>query len=234
MDGSLNERIQILESQVINLSNKLTDLINTTKGIITPPYSIVGDNLSPGSMRPSDLRAGRGGFSGTGIVWHSGELDTPPATSEISLPDDLDSVQAYNRHSHSRISGGALDKNTLEIVELEFDGQNPHSSQFWQEEPRRKIILNTDEQPVESIGLLDLVFDPDKKMWGAAAHEIDVKKCYFVMRDEKGIIMKDENKVEMKSPLYNEDVTRTSVVWDKDAAVWRLYAVYAPGITPTP
>ena len=230
MDGSLNERIQILETQVIDLLNKLTDLTVNIRGANPIPYSMMGGTLTPGSFRPSDLRAGRGGVSGTGIVWHSGELDTPPATSEISIPSDLDSVRAYNRHSHSRISGGALEKNTLEIVELEFDGQNPHSSQFWQEEPRRKIQKNTNGEGIESIGKLDLVFDADKSMWGAAAYEIDVKKCYFVMRDEKGEIIKDENQVDMKSPLYNEDVTRTSILWDKDAGVWRLLAIYSPGV----
>jgi len=33
----------------------------------------------------------------------------------------------------------------------------------------------------------------------------------------------------MKSPLYNEDNAKTSIVCDKDGAVWRIFAAYAPG-----
>ena len=32
----------------------------------------------------------------------------------------------------------------------------------------------------------------------------------------------------MKSPLWNEDTTKTSVIWDENSKCWRLLAVYAP------
>ena len=65
--------------------------------------------------------------------------------------------------------------------------------------------------------------------WGVAAYEIDVKKCYLVIRDSDGNIELDSNGQEKKSLLYNEDQTKTSVIWDKDGGVWRIFSVYAPG-----
>jgi hypothetical protein len=49
------------------------------------------------------------------------------------------------------------------------------------------------------------------------------------MRDKDGNIMLDANGKEMKSLLYNSDSTKTSVVWDSNAEVWRFLAVYASG-----
>lgn len=222
---TLNERIEQLEQQI----KDLTDIINT---LVTPtqspqPYTVGGRTIPLAAIRPADIRSGLGATSGNAVVWNSLELNTPPANSERPIPGDLDAVRGYNRHSHSRISGGALEANTLEIVELDFEGQNPHNAQYWQEEPSRQKTENSHGETVEKLGKLALVFNPDTLKWGVTAYEIDVKNCYFVQRDEDGEIELDENDNEMKSPLWNEDSSKSCIVWDKNAKVWRLYAVYA-------
>ena len=59
--------------------------------------------------------------------------------------------------------------------------------------------------------------------------EIDVKKCYLVEKDENGDIVLDSKGQEKKSPLYNADQTKTSIIWDESGNCWRFYAVYASG-----
>lgn len=226
---TLNQRIEQLEDLVMALQQKVMDLSQNTEEKTKPPYSMGGRTLTQATVRPVDIKTGKGVLLGNGIPWNSLELDTPPANQEIPSPSDLDKVIAYNRHSHSRISGGALEKSTLEIEELDFTTQNKHSPQYWQSKPQRKKEMNSKEEQVEKIGLLDLVFNPDTQTWGVATYEIDVKKCYLVERDEDGEIVLDENGNEKKSPLYNEDSTKTALLWDKNAQVWRLLAVYAPG-----
>jgi hypothetical protein len=62
-----------------------------------------------------------------------------------------------------------------------------------------------------------------------APNKIDIKKYYLVEFDAVGNIAEDENGEKKISPLYNEDNTKTSIVWDKTAKVWRFFAVYAGG-----
>ena len=202
-------------------------------------------------IAPVDVTAGYGLISGNAVLWNNGELGTPPINEEIPL---IWTTKGYNKHTHSRYSGGALIKQNLEIVEYDPTDWalivNPHSQQFWQTNPKIRTTVTSDpsHKTVEMIGTLDVIFNPDAGTdsngnpigkWGVATLEIDVRKCNFVQRrtedgdgQKAGDIQKDENGIEMKGPLWDSDQTKSSIIWDKDSQVWRLYAAFAPG-TPT-
>jgi hypothetical protein len=224
----LNERILELENKIIELEAKIQDLSRNTEEKYSKPFSIVGGVASRSLLKPTDIRAGRGLMSGNQIIWNNTEIDTvygiQPVQPEIG----------YNKHGHSRFSGGALIKGVIEVVEYEWDTiTNKHSQGFLKPSDFPKIAKDNtsgiNPKQVEKIGLLDLVFNADTKTWGCSAYEIDVKKCYLVEKDKNGIIALDKKGQEKKSLLYNIDDNKTSVVWDENAGVWRFLAVYASG-----
>jgi hypothetical protein len=234
----LVDRIKALEDQITFLQSKIEDLSKNTEQKYPKPITVVGGGLSRGLISPVDINTGFGPISGNGIIWNNAELNTPPINAEPPLP-----TVGYNQHTHSRFSGGALIKDYLEIVEYDpiwfATITNKHCQQFWQTEPQIATDLNTNKQTVFKIGTLDLVFNPDTLTWGTVACEIDIKKCFFVQRRTEdgdgqlaGDIQKDSKGNEMKGPLWNEDQTKSSIIWDEDSQVWRLYAAYSPG-TPT-
>ncbi len=222
--GTINERIIELENEIVTLKNKIEDLSKNTEEIYKKPISIVGGGRDQGLIRPTDIRAGRGQLLGSPVLWNNTEIDavyeTEPLTPSIG----------YNKHSHSRFSGGALIKDVLEIVEYVWGSiTNKHSQQFFPSQPEIATVVNSNGETVEKIGKLDLSFNADTLKWGVNALEIDIKKCYLVERDDDGNIALDENGNEKKSLLYNSDGNKTAVIWDKNAQVFRFYAVYAPG-----
>jgi hypothetical protein len=236
---SLNKRILELENKVIFLESKLMDLSKNTEETYQPPISIVGGGRDRGQINPVDIKAGMGQIQGGSIIWNTSELGNPPANTEPAVPNE-NTGKGYNKHSHSHFSGGALIKDVLEIVEYDFVETpivNKHSQQFWVTQPNIKKEINTNGEAVDKIGILDLVFNPDTQTWGTPAYEIDIKKCFLVERvtvvdgdnPTIGAIKVDSKGHEMKSPLYNEDTTKTSIVWDENAQVFRFYAVFAPG-----
>jgi hypothetical protein len=230
---SLNGRIRELENKIIELTSKLKDLSLSVEEKTITPYSKVGGTKSIQVSNVVDIKTGLGNIQGGAMIWNDSELFTPALDQVLAEP-----TKGYNKHSHSSFSGGALIKGVLEIIEYDWDSVvppiiNKHSQQYWQKEPKIKKILNTKNEVVEMVGQLDLVFNVDTKTWGTAAYEIDVKKCYLVERETEGEnigqIKLDSKGQEMKSPLYNEDQTKTSIVWDENAGVFRFYAVYASG-----
>lgn len=235
----LDDRIAILEAQVLFLRTKIEDLSKNTEQKYPKPITVAGGGLSRGLITPVDINTGFGNILGNGVIWNNSELAIPPINAEPPLP-----TIGYNQHTHSRYSGGALIKQNLEIVEYDPIWwaiiTNPHSQQFWQTTPQIKKTLNSKNESVDTIGLLDLTFNPDTLKWGVATNEINIKNCYFVQRrttdgtggEKIGDIEKDENGIEMRSAIWQTDQTKTSIVWDKDSQVFRLYAVYSPG-TPT-
>jgi hypothetical protein len=228
---SLNLRIIQLENEIINLTAKLEDLSKNTEEKYKTPISIVGGGRDRGAINPIDIKAGMGQILGGSLIWNTSELGNPPINDEPPVPDE-NTGKGYNKHTHSRFSGGALIKDVIEIVEYDFDSTpiaNKHSQQFWQEQPKIKKEINSKIEQVDKIGLLDLVFNPDTKTWGCPAYEIDIKKCYLVERDISGVIALDSKGQEKKSPLYNEDQTKTSIIWDESGNCWRFLAVYAEG-----
>jgi len=229
----LVDRIRELEVALDFLLSKVEDLSKNTEQKLMGSTTIVGGIENKGLLSPVDISTGLGAIMGNGVIWHDGELDFPPANAEAPLP-----TKGYNKHTHSRYSGGAIIKQNFEIVEYDptdwvtVPPRNPHSQQFWQTNPKIRTTTNSKDETVEMIGALDLIFNSDTEKWGTAAYEIDINKCYIVERDADGDIVLDSKGKEKKSPLYNTDQTKTSIQWDEDNQVWRLYAAFAPG-TPT-
>ena len=223
---SLNSRIKELEKQVISLTNKVFDLSRNTESKTKIPYSIEGEGKDPGLTRPVDIRTGKCLLLSNPVIWNDAEIDGVFGT-QPNIPK-----VGYNKHSHSRYSGGALIKGVIEVVEYDWGTIiNKHSQEFLDPEAEYPKIIKTNKtngETVDKIGLLDLVFNPDTQTWGCPAYEIDVQRCYLVMRDENGQILIDSKVNQMKSPLYNSDTTKTSVAWDENGNCWRLYAAYAP------
>ena len=231
MSKTLNEQIDELQEEIIKLRSKVKDLSENVEEKAPTPYSRVGSLRDETKNTPVDPTTGRGRFGGF-LPWNDNELKSPPL-SRTTKPDIP--KKGFNKHGHSEFSGGALDINTLELVEYDMElnsdnewissEYNKHCQQFFITEPKIKNVQNSNNETVLKKGFLGLTFNPDTKKWGS--DEIDVKKTYLVLRDEQGNLVKDDNNNEMKAPLYNSDPTKTNIVWDSNAKVWRLYAVYA-------
>ena len=238
-------QIQELEDALIQIKAELEEFQKNTSEKNILPYTKTGGIKDQSQQKAVDISTGLSQtFSGS-VVWNDAELKFPGFGIELGL--ELAPTKGYNRHSHSRFSGGALDINTLEIVEYERneDNQtiddegnkgNQDCQSLWKKLPTIKKEDNLDSKSVAKLGKLDLIFNPnfgkDEQnnpigKWGVATYEIDVKKCYLVSRDEDGNIELDENGKEMKALLYNKDLTKTNIVWDKLAKCWRIYAVFA-------
>jgi hypothetical protein len=222
----INIRIMQLENKILNLEGKIIDMSKSTEEKDIKPYSTVGNIRDRSQTRPTDISTGLGqNFTGS-IIWNDSELRIPPYGEKTDNP-----IEGYNRHSHSRYSGGALDIKTLEIVEYDIDWEtgdfNKDCQSLWRNLPEIKKQQNINNEDVEKIGLLNLVFNPNTAQWGTGAFKIDVKQCYLVARDDEGNIELDEDGNEKKALLYDEDETKTNIVWDKTAKCWRFYSVYA-------
>lgn len=223
---SINDRLDALEQALANLQASLGDTVKTNTEQNTPSNTSVVGTIDRSTIRPIDAISGRSRRLGGSVIWNNAEIDA--ALKHEPAVEDM--TAGYNKHSHSRFSGGALIKDVLEIVEYVWGAiVNKDCQQYYSEQPKVATDVNSNGETVDKIGKLDLIFNADALKWGTVAYEIDVRKCYFVMRDENGDIMTDDNGNEMKAPLFNDDVTKTSIVWDKDGGVWRLYSAYAPG-----
>jgi len=226
--ATLNERIEHLEQQIELLMSKTGDLSTNVEETTKKPYVVAGGGKSSTTNMPIDAKTGLGPILSNHVIWNDSEGFIPPLNREPPNP-----AKGYNKHSHSRYSGGALIKDKLEIVEFEWGTiVNKDSQQFWKNNPLIKTDKNTKGEEVDKIGLLDLVFNPDTLTWSTSALEIDIKRCYLVERDETGAVKLDSKGQPMRSLLYNTDQTKTSIVWDENGNCWRFYAVYSPG-TPT-
>lgn len=233
---SLMSRIIWMSKEINELRAKLNDLSKNTEEKNRTPYSKVGGVRDRSQIRPIDPSSSLGQVMGGNITWNDSELNIPPYGSVPVNP-----TKAYNLHSHSRYTGGALDKNTLEIVEYKRRYDDPEENILDVKSNQvnenalglRKYNLeitnttNSEGETIAKIGELDLVFNADIQKWGASAYEIDVEKCYLVKRDSDGEIEIDDNGNEMKATLWNDDHNKTCVRWDKNAQCWRIYAVFA-------
>ena len=227
---NLNERVKELEEQVTALTSKLMDVSKNVEEKYKKPITKIGGNRDRSLIRSVDVGTGLGQMMGGSIPWNDSELKIPPINKEPDAP-----TKGYNKHSHSEFSGGALIKDVLQIVEYDWDSVSPaitnkHSQQYGKY-PDLKIAteVNSNGQTKDKIGILDLIFNPDILKWGVASYEIDIKKCYLVERDDDGNIVVDDKGQEKKALLYNEDQTKTSIIWDENGGVWRFYSVYADG-----
>lgn len=251
----INAKIQKLEQKINELENKISELQqNEAKA---KEYSRVSNLQSRAHSSPIDASAGGFSVMGGQMVWNDIELSCPPINS---LPtDDGGNTyprRAYNRHSHTRFNGGALDVSSLELVEYDVplkeeyvdsespihsnliewdsDSYNKHCPAYWhnsspnfsQWTPDVKTTTNSDGETIKKIGTLDISFNPDTRKWETGSSEIDVASTRFV-RKYNGVIVEDENENDMSAVLYNSDDTKTNVIWDKENKVWRFLAVYA-------
>ena len=222
----INIRITELENTIERLNKKIADLSANTEEKFNKPTTFAGGIRGQAITSPIDFKTGMSGTLGNGVIFNDSELIFPPSNAVPPLP-----TKGYNKHSHTRYSGGALIKGAIEIVEYKSGViTNYHSQRFYNlTEEDIEPIVNTKGETVKKIGLLDLSFNADTGTWGCTANEIDVKKCFFVQRDENGDIELDSKGQEKKSPLYNTDTTKTSILWDESGNCWRLLAVYAEG-----
>jgi hypothetical protein len=227
---SLNAKVRELEQKIVALEAKIQDLSRNTEESYKKPITVGGGSQSQGKIGAIDFRSGRGGMNGGPITWNETEIDAPYGTQPPAP------TIGYNKHAHSRFSGGALIKDVIEIVEYEWGTiTNKHSQGFLKstQQPQIAKEANTAGKQVDKIGLLDLVFNADTQTWGCPAYEIDVRKCYIVERDEDGNIALDANGNEKKSPLFNDNELFSSIIWDKDGrngqGCWRFLSVYASG-----
>ena len=233
---SLNSQIKNLQDNIHKMNSKVKDISTNTEQKDPAPYTI--GNINKKTIRIADI----GTNSDGSIAWNDSELNIPAKYKKPPEPQ-----KGYNKHFHTRYAGGALDINSLEIVEYNIDWalsttHSKHSQQFWGTIPTIKKAQNTKNEEIDKIGNIAFVFDADSAKWGASAFEIDIEKCYFIRRYledgegyKKGDIVKDENGKEMKSKIYNEDATKTSIIWDETNLCWRFYAIFAefPEV-PTP
>ena len=229
MSLTLNQRIKELENNVDVLESAIAKLLGKGEGNAPKPYSINGQVQSRASFSPISPQTGLGDIYGGELIWNNLQLQNFPIGSKP--PGEV--TEGYNRHSHSRYSGGALDINTLEVVEYDVvwatdTDYHKDCQDYWDHNPPIAKEQKTNGENVDKLGTIDFVFNADRAKWGVASYEIDVKKCYLVLRDSSGNIETDSKGNEMKAPLYNaSDPTKSCVIWDPIAACWRFFAVYA-------
>lgn len=246
---SLQKRMERMWETIWTLQEKIEDLSNNTEEKKVVPYTKSGGNQDIAHKNPIDISTGMIPNLSGAIVWNDAELKFTPYGTKPTAPE-----KGYNRHSHSRLSGGALDVNTLEIIDYKVTWEtdptyNKDCQSLWKITPQIKTEKNSKNEDVEKIGKLDLIFNPDTIKWGVASYEIDVEKCYLVRRyktgdtlpagKKVGDIMIDTSGKEMKSKLLIEtkfkdesgveqtDISKSAVVWDVNASVFRFFAIYA-------
>ena len=163
--GTLNDRIRKLERTIEKLELKIKDLSRNTEDKYLTPYSKVGNLRDKRQISPVDISTGLGRIYGGTILWNNAETRLPPYGQKVDTP-----TEGYNKHSHSDYSGGALDINTLEIIEYDINwGSNPnyskHSQGFWIGKPPIKKEDNDNNEAIEKKGPFAFVFDPNTVKW---------------------------------------------------------------------
>lgn len=252
--GNLNDRIRELENKIKDLESKIDSLAKAKR---IQPESKVPLIIDKFQINMPSTGTGLGKIPGMkgNIIFNDAELKSVPWGTQPS-----DALKGYNKHSHGRYSGGALDINTLELVEYETDEDgdivdtegnklNKNCQSYWKNQP---AISKASDGITEKIGVLDIEFDPSSRKWITGSNMVDVERTYLVQYawyDEEGNeveegtegairqIKRDENGNDMKAPLLytasedeNENLNKSNVIWDKDAKCWRFYAVFKPAI----
>lgn len=221
MAKTLEDRIRLLESQIDTLKSELNNQRNKIKKYKKPH--------STNKAKKKMLIAGDPGHNSEVLtVWNDAEAKRPALNEKPDEPN-----RAYNRHMHSRYSGGALAIGVLEIVEYDIDwdedeARSKHSPGYWQSDPPIKKVQNAQGENVSKIGNLDINFNPETGKWEAGGSNIDVEDTQFLKYNASGQIETDGNGNEKSAPLFVDgDTDKQNVVWDSDNQTWRFYAVYA-------
>ena len=155
--GYINEQLDLLNSKVTELENRLNSLGTKVENKFKPPMTKIGQETDKSIIRNVPPVTGQGANMGSGIVWNDTDLKFPPYGALPPVP-----TKAYNQHTHSRFAGGALEISSLEIVEYDLTEYNIHCPQF-QEEPQ---IKQDSEGNLKISSLEDsLVWDVKNKKW---------------------------------------------------------------------
>lgn len=228
--SKLMTRIKTLEKMVRTLTEKINSIqVNKT---VNADRINKDDNSSTEYWKGACGEDGLNKLLGGPVYWNNVDASIPG----LGVKPNVTPSKGYNKHFHNRYAGGALDVNSLELIEYDVDWANSsdyseYHQRLWSKEPdiakENKTESNGSITQVPKIGKLSVTFNANTGMWESTANEIDISKCYFVLRDQDGNIQTDDNGAEMKSYLYSTDNTKTSFVWDKYAKCWRLYACYA-------
>ena len=158
--GKLNSRLQELENKILALESKIIDLSKKTDDVRNKPESIV-PQLELGKQIPMPSSGtGLGKFPARqgGIFWNDADASATPWGTQPPT-----ATKGYNKHSHGRFSGGALDINTLELVEYDLTGYNKDCQSYWKTQPS----IELDEDGNEKISDLSksMVWDKEEKCW---------------------------------------------------------------------
>jgi len=244
MAKTLNDRILELENQIKQLQEKLNYVSSRTEEVRPSPYSQVPFiNLKQGILPSTGTGLGQLPLHQGSIIFNDAENMRPPFRTQPRAPE-----KGYNKHSHSRYAGGALDIHTLELVEyvtsdpdiddpiiLDANGRalNKHCQGYWDVLPK---IAKADDNITDKIGMLDIEFDTENKKW-IAGGQIVIDETNFLQYDvdEEGtkIIKKDSEGNNMRAPINGKveeetlySLLRDNAVWDEEYQCWRFYAVY--------
>jgi len=134
--ATLLTEIKYLKAKIIELENKIKTLQKDTDDVkAITPYSKVGGVRDRAQSRVVEPSTGLGGTFGSNLAWNDTELKIPPYGQK-----PIDPTRGYNKHFHSRYSGGAFDWRVTEIVEFDTDWTTdsdrcPHCQQLFRTEP---------------------------------------------------------------------------------------------------
>jgi len=163
----LKAQINFLEAKIKTLENE-AELVKSRA-----PFSIVGGERDRSHTRPVDPSTGLGSTFGGSMTWNDSDTKLPPWGQ--TRPDDP--TIGYNKHFHSRYSGGAFDIGIIELIKFDTDwatdsDRNPNCQHLFKTDP--KVVK--DENNVENISTLEglnpantkkpnLVWDKKSKCW---------------------------------------------------------------------
>lgn len=161
--ATLNDKIRQMENQIKKLQAKVLDLANKTEAIRAKPESKVPLlDLSKTTPTPSSgTGLGKLPNRNAGIIWNDGDAQNPGFGTQPSTP-----TKGYNKHFHSRYAGGALDINSLELVEydnLDTSGHNRHNQSYWKTLPNIAIDDNG-EKKISNLAD-NMVWDKVNRVW---------------------------------------------------------------------
>lgn len=112
-----------------------------------------------------------------------------------------------------------------------FDSESDKLRKMWD---TLTLLMSTVTELSKQIETINIALGTLKVKKYLPDSTMDVKQKILIEVNEDGLIATDENGKLKMAPLYitNEDGSPnsalSSIIWDKDAKVWRLYAVYAP------
>ena len=155
--GYLNDKIKKLELEVDSLITTLTALGAKVESKYIKPITQIGQETDKATIRGVPPITGAGASMGGGLVWNDIDLQIPPCNVKPGLP-----TKGYNQHTHSEFAGGALDVNSLELIEYDLSDYNIHCRQSQANPPVLK-----DSKGIDKYSTLEdnFVWDEFSQKW---------------------------------------------------------------------